>query len=413
MKKFYALIAAVAFTSVSMAQVNLGFETWADNAPTGWVSAAANTSIGQLTLTGMPYTQGTTGATEGTSYASVQTVTLSDSPSPQIPNGPFTIPLSQLFLSSTKYGTVTFDAKYSIQGSDIGIFYITGYDANEDVVATGIAQFTGTQATFESETVTLDYLNSNAIVDWEIYITSSASSMFNGVPAAVVGSTLEIDNIELGAAIQTASSVTNVVATDISDNNNGTDLQVTFNVPADEATANNKYYAIAMIPSLNPGMALDPIAMLNAYGKEITPNGNNQTVTFSATDVYLGIDGNNFSTNPIENGVEMRVYIYVVGNAGYENIFTASNNITLTSSNVGINENNMTSFVAYPNPATDVLNINSEETISAVTVMSLDGKIVATSNNNTVEVANLQAGVYVYNVTTVSGKKATNKFVKK
>ncbi len=71
------------------------------------------------------------------------------------------------------------------------------------------------------------------------------------------------------------------------------------------------------------------------------------------------------------------------------------------------------SFVAFPNPATDVLNITAAEAIESVSVLSLDGKVVSVTKGGKVDVSNLTTGVYIYEATTVNGAKAINKFVKK
>lgn len=73
-------------------------------------------------------------------------------------------------------------------------------------------------------------------------------------------------------------------------------------------------------------------------------------------------------------------------------------------------ENNTVSV--YPNPATTVLNIDSKETVTLVNVLTTDGKVVATSTTANVNVEALNAGMYIYQVTTVSGKIETGNFVK-
>jgi hypothetical protein len=78
----------------------------------------------------------------------------------------------------------------------------------------------------------------------------------------------------------------------------------------------------------------------------------------------------------------------------------------------GIDENTISASV-YPNPATDVLNIKTEEAIQNVTITSIDGKVVANATSEIIDIAALNAGVYVYNVTTVTGKTAKGNFIKK
>lgn len=65
----------------------------------------------------------------------------------------------------------------------------------------------------------------------------------------------------------------------------------------------------------------------------------------------------------------------------------------------------------YPNPANDVLNISTNGDISSVVISTLDGKVMKTSTESTVDVSNLTAGMYIYQVT-VNGKVSTGNFVK-
>ncbi len=76
-------------------------------------------------------------------------------------------------------------------------------------------------------------------------------------------------------------------------------------------------------------------------------------------------------------------------------------------------DNNVASASVYPNPANSVLNINSTEDVASVRVLTTDGKVVATSVSSTsINVADLNAGMYLYEVTTVSGKVARGNFAK-
>ena len=72
------------------------------------------------------------------------------------------------------------------------------------------------------------------------------------------------------------------------------------------------------------------------------------------------------------------------------------------------------SFVTgvYPNPASSELNITANEALASVSVVSMDGKVVATSTSSTVNVSELAAGTYTYQAVTVSGKVAHGKFNK-
>jgi Secretion system C-terminal sorting domain len=77
-------------------------------------------------------------------------------------------------------------------------------------------------------------------------------------------------------------------------------------------------------------------------------------------------------------------------------------------------DENVIEASVYPNPANDVLNITvGNEEIATVSIVSMDGKVVATSTNGTVNIADLTAGMYMYQVTTVAGKLANGNFAKK
>jgi hypothetical protein len=82
----------------------------------------------------------------------------------------------------------------------------------------------------------------------------------------------------------------------------------------------------------------------------------------------------------------------------------------------GVEENSMEVSV-YPNPATDVLNIQLAENASSVSVLGMDGKVISTqvvnANTATVNVSNLVSGVYFYEVVAENGTIVRNTFVKK
>ena len=84
---------------------------------------------------------------------------------------------------------------------------------------------------------------------------------------------------------------------------------------------------------------------------------------------------------------------------------------------VSVNEVEANDIKAYPNPATDVLNIELNENIASVSLVGMDGRVVysseVSSTTATIDVASLQSGVYYYVVVTETGKTARNSFVKK
>jgi len=66
---------------------------------------------------------------------------------------------------------------------------------------------------------------------------------------------------------------------------------------------------------------------------------------------------------------------------------------------VGIDESSFNSVV-YPNPATDVVNFESNEPIAFVSIMTIDGRIVSAISNpgQTIDISNLTSGYYMMRI---------------
>lgn len=90
-----------------------------------------------------------------------------------------------------------------------------------------------------------------------------------------------------------------------------------------------------------------------------------------------------------------------------------ANAVKLTDLSTGISENNETGTAIYPNPATDVLNVISENAISKVEIFNIQGQLVKATNGNvtSISVSDMNSGVYFVKVTTDNGT-ATHKFIK-
>ncbi len=69
--------------------------------------------------------------------------------------------------------------------------------------------------------------------------------------------------------------------------------------------------------------------------------------------------------------------------------------------------------IAFPNPATDILNVlvDGEEVVS-VSIISVDGKVISSVDDSVAQVTELTAGVYFYEARTSSGAVIRNTFVK-
>jgi hypothetical protein len=76
-----------------------------------------------------------------------------------------------------------------------------------------------------------------------------------------------------------------------------------------------------------------------------------------------------------------------------------------------IDEVNKVNVVAFPNPASDVVNFQIDATDYVITLTDLAGRTVATSTTSAIEMSGLSSGAYLYKVVTNNGT-ATGKVTK-
>ena len=132
----------------------------------------------------------------------------------------------------------------------------------------------------------------------------------------------------------------------------------------------------------------------------------------------MSVSSNDIGIDPLNTtatGFNVGDVIVVVAEIAPDNDSDLSNNgdFFILGPTAGIENTTNKYFSVFPNPATDVLNISSSEEVSSVSVLSLDGKVISTTNEKQVDVSKLKAGVYIYEVTTAAGNKIINKFMKK
>ncbi|KAB1155470.1 T9SS type A sorting domain-containing protein [Flavobacterium luteum] len=109
----------------------------------------------------------------------------------------------------------------------------------------------------------------------------------------------------------------------------------------------------------------------------------------------VGIEGALLDiTNPIY--IDQIVFDNEKGNLGNRDFGSKSNTIAI-----------------YPNPARNVLNVKSDNTISKIDVYDMQGKKVASKNNTSdINVSSLGKGIYIISVLQDNGSVASKQFVK-
>jgi Secretion system C-terminal sorting domain len=131
------------------------------------------------------------------------------------------------------------------------------------------------------------------------------------------------------------------------------------------------------------------------------------------------IAGSNFSitytdVEPEDTTVQYGFFVY--GRNANPEDEAALGSIVVSDMVLGVDEFDASAINTYPNPATDVFNINSQEVITNITVFNVLGQNVLQNTPETTDIAlnisGLNAGVYVAQISTATGTKTT-KFVKK
>jgi len=421
MKKIYlSALALVLGVGINAQVLNPSFENWTTGEPDNWTTLNMATSIGTLTDENsdpvMPALEVTTGATDGNSFITLTSFNLSGSANPQVPNGDYGSIATQDINSTDKYEDFSVDVMYDIKANDTAVITLQAYDASDNLVGVGTGVFAGTQATLSTVTIPMQYIGT--VASYTMFIASSEGQIFQSVNSTIgVGSKLSVDNIVLGTVLSESDPATNLAASDVSDNGNGTDLQITFDAAADESTV-SKYRVFTTAQGYSSGLSGWELLPAGPAFIEVTPDGSTSyTVNFTATSVYFFDNGGSPGATAIVENVPLEVVIYSMPdgtNTTVGTLSSASNAITLTSP-LAVNEN-FKAVNVYPNPATNFVNFKVDGLENGtVTINSVTGQeVVNTSINGTekVNVNHLNNGVYIYTVRNANGEVVkTNKLV--
>jgi len=264
-------------------------------------------------------------------------------------------------------------------------------DSANNVVAANYKEITPTgNNIIDTLSTTAKDVKGNPItngVAYKVFVMSKA----DGTNATINSLSQPSNTITLQSVA--ASTALSVVASDIADNNNGSDMKVAFTKAANENTIDK--YRIMVVKAANASTFNINSAnnVVAANYKEITPNGNNIIDTLSA----MGKDVNG---DPIANGVAYKVFVYSKAdgtNATVNSLSTASNTITLQSiaankatsvvaSDIG-NNNNASDMKVIFNKAT---NENSLSEYRIMIVKLADAAAFDIAKANAVTIANCQ-----------------------
>src|SRR5690606_23013067 len=134
---------------------------------------------------------------------------------------------------------------------------------------------------------------------------------------------------------------------------------------------------------------------------------------------YLWYLNNNLVSGINANGLRIRktgtynLIIQDLFNCRYQ-----SNEYVVVALGTYNNETGHEGMVVYPIPATDLLNIKSEQEITKITVTDLTGKLcfstvhLMVENENKIDISKLANGMYFIVIETTNGNTLKTKFIK-
>lgn len=145
----------------------------------------------------------------------------------------------------------------------------------------------------------------------------------------------------------------------------------------------------------------------NKAGADLTTGGATTNQFVPSTDSQWRTETVDLSgiSNP-ENVIVKFVFV-----SNYGNVIWLDNVRVVDGTGVEEFDGNVT---IYPNPATNVLNINSSESIDNVVIYNVAGQMVMSENGNvqSVNISNLAAGSYIARIQTADGNIFNQRFVK-
>ncbi len=171
------------------------------------------------------------------------------------------------------------------------------------------------------------------------------------------------------------------------------------------------------------------VEILSTYVGTVVPITLTTPITVTSPQMVIGlkihdaVSLSGASFFPGSNGLGQSAPTYIVttacgittptdmANIGFPNvhlILTATGNPTL-----GVEDFEKSTIIVFPNPVKDILSIQltDNEILQSVEILNISGSRVTISNENTINVSQLQSGIYFVNVKT-SDNNFLQKFIK-
>lgn len=133
---------------------------------------------------------------------------------------------------------------------------------------------------------------------------------------------------------------------------------------------------------------------------------------FYTGNITLSVNGVEYPVVEGYGGVlptEIDLFGYLANTSAFDNIKFSAVDTLLATSDVA----KKSTVSVYPNPATDVINVKSDNKISQISIYDASGKTVKTTAETTINVENLAKGSYVVSIKYADGTTESKKVIKK
>ena len=306
--------------------------------------------------------------------------------------------------SASVGGSITPSGNVEVNCGDNKEFVITpeeGYEI-ENVVVDGQSQGAITSYTFENVTEeghSIEATFSEIIVVPECNAVTNLTAQVESYGVVLswnaAENALSYDIYRNGERIATE---TNISAIDLQGHEGDSYYIITNCANGGTSDASETIIATAE-PTCNA--VTDLTAMVESYGVVLTWNAAENAVSY---DIYR--NGERIATETSTSSIDLQGHegdtYYIITNCANGGTSDASESATAIVTSISEVENNIAIF---PNPANDILNITSSETISEIEIVNTLGQVVyrveVNSDNAVCDVNELASGVYVVKIHTL------------
>jgi len=198
-------------------------------------------------------------------------------------------------------------------------------------------------------------------------------------------------------ATTSADMASSAVITDITNNADASDIQLTFDKAANES--NITKYRIYVVPA-------GPVPADALYQLQTTPAASYQNVPKTGSNLTVTLNSSllDISGDPIVEGTDYMVVVESVGDNGTGDSYTISNNLTLGLATGTVTVNAISANVYTEGTTVHISNLQKAGVVSIVnTVGSEVYKGNVNSGETSIELANENSGVYFVHITNEDG----------